>query len=490
MDRQRSLAAELVHLPDKPAGVSQKVGYLGSRSVPLLMLFLVVVPRMYAMNRRAFLVTAAAAGAAGATHAGSKLALDGGKPVRQSPLKAGFFGPQYYDEKERHELEEVLTKRQPFRWYGHGPKPPAKVATLEKELAARMTTRFALAVTSGTAALSTALAALEVGPGDEVILPAWTWYSCYNAIVLAGALPVFAEIDESFNLDPADLEAKITPQTKVIMAVHLQGNPCDMSRILAVARKHRLRVLEDCAQSMGGCYHGRPVGSIGDIGIYSMQIYKTITAGEGGAVVTSDPVLFERATRFHDLGLLRPPHEQWAGHARLGGFAGSQFRVNEFTGGVLLAQLRKLDRIVAAVRTNARRVYAGLRDLPGLHLRHRPDPEGEIGSAVFLGFPNESRRDRFLKAMQAENVPAQPPSGSVLLPVQPYVEAKATVHPAWPSFQSERGRAIRYGAGCCPRSQNILDRFAGVALDPGFSLQDTKDIVTAIHKVYAGLTGE
>ncbi len=203
------------------------------------------------MNRRAFLFTAATAGAAGGVRADANLAVEGEKSVRPKPLKADFFGTQYYDENERRELEDVLRKRQPFRWYGPGSPPPRKVADFEKELAARMRTRFALAVTSGTAALTTALAALEVGPGDEVILPAWSWYSCYNAIVLAGALPVFAEIDESFNLDPADVENKITPQTKVVMAVHLQGSSCDMAPILATARKHRLRVLEDCAEHGG-----------------------------------------------------------------------------------------------------------------------------------------------------------------------------------------------------------------------------------------------
>jgi 8-amino-3,8-dideoxy-alpha-D-manno-octulosonate transaminase len=442
------------------------------------------------MNRRAFLVTAATAGTTGNTRANTPLGVEGDKPVRSAPLHAGFYGTQYYDEKERRELEDVLQKRQPFRWYGPGPNPPQKVAAFEKELATRMQTRFALAVTSGSAALTTALAALEVGPGDEVILPAWTWYSCYNAIVLAGALPVFAEMDESLNLDPADVQKKITPQTKVVMAVHLLGSPCDMTRILAVARKHRLRVLEDCAQSLGANYRGRPVGSLGDIGIYSMQIHKTITAGEGGALVTSDLLLFERATRFHDLGLLRRPHEQWVGKAALDGFPGSQFRMNEFTGGVLLAQLRKLDRIIAAVRGNARRIYEGIRDLPGLRLRHRPDPEGELGSAVFLVFSGKGARDRFLAAMKAQNVPAHPPSGSVLLPVQPHIEKKATIHPAWPSFQSERGRSIRYGEACCPRSLSILDRFAGVSLDPKFSRRDADDIVAAIRKAYASTSSE
>lgn len=431
------------------------------------------------MDRRTFL-----ASTAGALAAEPALAVDGGKPVRETPLRAGYFGTQFYDDQERGQLAEVLEARQPFRWYGPGTRPPQKAAALEKELAARMQSRFALAVTSGTAALAAALAALEVGPGDEIILPAWAWHSCYSAIVLAGALPVFAEIDESLNLDPADLESKLTPQTKVILAVHTLGNPCDMDRVLAVARKHRVRVLEDCAQSMGACYQGRPVGSLGDVGVYSMQLNKTITAGEGGALVTQDPLVFERATRFHDLGLLRPLHEQRAGKARLDGFASLQYRMSEFTAAVLLAQLRKLDRIVTAVRANARRVYAGLKGLTGLALRHRPDPDGDLGSAVYLGFRGKAERDRFLAAMRAENVPAQAPTGSVLLPTQAYVEQKRTVHPAWPSFLSARGKSIRYGAQCCPRSIAILDRFAGVPLDPKYTEGDTADIVAAIRKVH------
>src|SRR5215471_14298289 len=259
------------------------------------------------MRRRKFLV--AAATAVTVSQAEPELAVSGGAPVRTKPLKADFWGPQYYDEKEQQQLKDVLTSRRPFRWYGPGKEPPMKVATFEKEFAARIGTRYSLAVTSGTAALQCAMAALQIGPGDEVILPAWTWHSCYNAIVLTGALPVFAEIDESFNIDPSDLESKITPQTKAILAAHLQGNPCDMDRIMPIAQKHGIRVLEDCAQSIGASYKGRPVGCIGDIAIYSLQVNKTITAGEGGAVVTNDPALFEGASRFHDLGQFRALHE-------------------------------------------------------------------------------------------------------------------------------------------------------------------------------------
>jgi 8-amino-3,8-dideoxy-alpha-D-manno-octulosonate transaminase len=314
-----------------------------------------------------------------------------------------------------------------------------------------------------------------------VIIPAWTWYSCYATVIQVGALPVFAEVDESFNLDPADLERHITPQTRVIMAVHLQGNPADMDPILSIARKHGLKVLEDCSQSVGASYKGRPLGSMGDIGIYSLQQSKTITAGEGGAVVTSDPYLFERATRFHDVTVRRDFP------AKLHYMPGLNYRMNEFTGGVLLAQIRKLDTIIGDVRRNARRVYAGLRDLPGVRLRHLPDPEGELGTGIFVGFRSSEERQRYANAMKAEGVPVASPAGSVLLPVVPEIEQKVTVTPRWPSFASERGKAIRYGKECCPRTQDILGRFAGVMMGPKYTERDTDDAVAAIRKVYPAI---
>lgn len=436
------------------------------------------------MKRRHFLTTAAAVAATPAK-AAPKLAIDGGTPVREKPLKAGYWGSEFYDDKERAELLDVLDAKSPFRWYG--PKAPQKVLRFEKQFAARMESRHCLAVTSGTAALQCAMAALEVGPGDEVILPSWTWHSCFNAIVLAGALPVCAEIDTSFGIDPDDIKKHITPHTKAIMAVHLQGNPCDMDRILAIARSHKLRVIEDCAQSVGASYKGRPVGSLGDIGIYSLQLNKSITAGEGGAVVTSDPRLFERAARFHDLGGFRAPHQEAVGGASLDWSFGTNFRMSEFTGGVMLAQLRKLDRIIGAVRANAQIVYSGVRELPGVRLRHLPDAQGELGSGVFIDFLTKERADRFLAAMKAENVAASKPGGSVILPTLPHIMAKKTTHPAWPSFQTARGKAMRYGAATCPKTIDILGRFAGVLMDPRFVKQDIDDITAAIHKVYPAI---
>jgi 8-amino-3,8-dideoxy-alpha-D-manno-octulosonate transaminase len=430
------------------------------------------------MDRRAFLATAAAASLALA-EAAPQLAVNGGTAVRSQPLGTANWGPLYYDDKEQTQLSDVLQSRKPFRFANS--LEQSKVAIFENEYAARMETKYALAVTSGTAALHTAMAALEVGPGDEVIIPAWTWYSCYATVIQVGALPVFAEIDESFNIDPADIEHRITPQTKVIMAVHLQGNPAAMDPILAIARKHRLKVLEDCSQSVGASYHGRPLGSMGDIGIYSLQQSKTITAGEGGAITTNDPYLFERAVRFHDVTVRRDFP------AKLHYMPGLNYRMNEFTGGVLLAQIRKLDTIIGDVRRNAGRVYNGIRDVAGLRLRHLPDPEGELGTGIFLGFRSTAERQRYADAMKAEGVPVAGPAGSVVLPVVPEIEQKVTVTPRWPSFASERGQSIRYGRECCPRTLDILSRFAGVMMGPKYTERDTEDAVTAIRKVYPAI---
>jgi hypothetical protein len=158
--------------------------------------------------------------------------------------------------------------------------------------------------------------------------------------------------------------------------------------------------------------------------------------------------------------------------------------MNEFTGGVLLAQIRKLDTIIGDARRNARRIYSGIRDVPGTHLRRLPDPEGELGTGVFLGFPTKEKRDRYAQAMRAEGVPVSGPAGSVILPVVPEIEQKVTVTPRWPSFASERGQSIRYGRECCPRTIDILSRFAGVMISPKYTERDTDDAVTAIRKVY------
>jgi 8-amino-3,8-dideoxy-alpha-D-manno-octulosonate transaminase len=447
-------------------------------------------------SRREFLATVGAVGAASvlagpggtrrsrAAEAGEKLAIDGGTPVRTSQLHYRPYGPQFYDDVEKQELIEVLESRSPFRWFG-GAK---KVLQFEQMYADHVGVKHALGVSSGTTALFTAMAALEIGPGDEVILPAWTWYADYDAIVLSGALPVFAEIDESLAIDPEDIEHRITPRTKAIVPSSLQGGVADMDPIMEIARKHNLRVLEDFSQCVGGRYQGKYLGSIGHVGISSFQLSKTITSGEGGAVVTNDPVVFERAIRFHDVGTIRSPYSRSL-KGGLAAFAACNFRMNEFTGAVLKGQVQKLDTICSRLRANARKVRQGIADLPGLKLRKMPDEEGDLGATVFLVHNTPRNRDHFLRALRAEGIAATGPSGSVILPIEKRIENKETVHPDWPSFNSPEGKAIRYGKECCPRTIDVIARTGGLIMDPNFSEQDVDDIVRAIRKVYLAMYG-
>jgi 8-amino-3,8-dideoxy-alpha-D-manno-octulosonate transaminase len=431
------------------------------------------------MDRRQFV--AGLATVAGTASAAGELAINGGTPVRSTPIRGENWGTSFYDDKEIAEVTATVNGHHPFRFDGGA----SQVQEFEKEFAAHMQTKYALAVTSGTAALEVAVTALGLGPGDEVIIPAYCWHSDAMAVVRAGALPVFAEIDESFNIDPNDIEQRITPNTKCIIAASLIGCPADLDKILAIAKKHNLKVLEDSAQSVGASYKGKPTGSMGDIGIYSHQESKTITSGDGGSVVTNDPVLIERACRFHNVGSMDRPHQTLLGNSSgMVPFVSANFRMNEFTGGIMLAQIRKLDTIIAAARKNAAKVYAGVRDLPGIRFRLLPDPEGDCCRQIFVRFNDTEHCDKFSAAMRAEGVAVGKPGGSVLLPGQSYIVNKVTHNPAWPTWNSPRGKAIEYGTANYPRTVDILQRFAGPSMHPKHTDQDVADIIAAIRKVY------
>jgi 8-amino-3,8-dideoxy-alpha-D-manno-octulosonate transaminase len=400
-------------------------------------------------------------------------------------INPGYIGPQFFDEREKQALMEVMESGSPFRYWGPG--KPTKVLRFEEGFAQHMGTRFALGVTSGTAALDCAITGLGVGPGDEVIVPAYTWWSDYTCVVHAGALPVFADIDRTLNIDPKDFERKITPRTKAVIAVHLMGGLCDMDPIMEIARKKGVAVLEDCAQCVGGSYRSKKLGSIGDVGIYSFQINKVMTSGEGGAVVTSDPVIYHRAARFHDMGTIRGLFLDRSGPSRVETFAGENFRMSELTGAVLGAQLTKLDLMLTHLRGNARVIYDGIKDLTGIRLRHRPDPEGDIGYGVYFEMKDKTMRDRCIRELRDRKVPAGTLSGSVLLPIQESVINKRARHPDWPSFNTPHGRTIKYGPECCRQTLEVFDRFVQVRVGPKYTQRINNYIIDAIRQVYPAL---
>ncbi|UCD52598.1 MAG: DegT/DnrJ/EryC1/StrS family aminotransferase [Phycisphaerales bacterium] len=443
--------------------------------------------RNEALTRRRFLRTSCLAASAAGLGLGARprrsQAASGAPTVDR--IDPGFIGPQFFDEQEEQALMEVIESGSPFRYWGPG--TPMKVLRFEERFARHMGTRFALGVTSGTAALDCAVTGLDIGPGDEVIVPAYTWWSDYTCVVHAGALPVFVDIDRTLNINPQDFERKITPRTKAVIAVHLLGGPCDMEPIMDIARKRGVAVLEDCAQCVGGSYRGQKLGSIGNVGIYSFQINKTMTSGEGGAVVTSDPVLYERAARFHDMGTIRGLFTDRTGASRVPTFAGENFRMSELTGAVLGAQLTKLDTMVGQLRANAEAVYDGIKTIDGIRLRHRPDPEGDIGYSVFFEMPDKASRDRCIGQLRQRRVPTSTLSGSVLLPIQESVINKRARHANWPSFSSPEGKAMQYGPDCCRQTLEIFDRFVQVRIGPKYTPRINGYIIDAIRQVHGTL---
>ena len=289
-------------------------------------------------------------------------------------------GSYWIGDDERREVQDVLQSGHLSR-YGEFDDPAFKhkVYSLEQEFAEYCGVSHALATSSGTGSIMIALLTLGLKPGDEVIVPAYTFVATYSAAIFAGLAPVLAEIDESLTLDPGDIEGRITPRTRAIMPVHMLGNPCDMDAIMAVAEKHGLLVLEDACQAAGASYKGRKVGSIGLMGAFSLNVFKTITAGDGGLLVTDDKDLYERAFGLHDQG-----HKPLRAGLEVGSrsILGLNFRVNELVGAVALAQLRKIDKITATLRDKKNRLKEGLRDIEGLRFRTLNDSEGSAARSA------------------------------------------------------------------------------------------------------------
>jgi 8-amino-3,8-dideoxy-alpha-D-manno-octulosonate transaminase len=329
------------------------------------------------------------------------LAVDGGSPARQKQEPPMYPGGMEIDEEEEKAVLEVLRTKRLFRYYG--PEPgPSKAEILEEEFAKYMGVEHALGVTSGTAALVCALQGIGVGPGDEVIVPAFTWIASASAVAAVGGIPVVAEVDESLTLDPADVERKITPYTKAIMPVHMRGVPCRMDDLLAVARKHGLKVVEDTAQADGASYHGKRLGSMGDAGCFSFQFNKILTSGEGGMLLTNSEEVWKRAVMFHDVvGGMRnklPEKEiKW----------GINFRMPELLAAVMLVQLRRLDHLLVAMRQRKQMLREGFEEIArkkGVVLQEIPDPSGDASVAFIFMLKDTATALQVSKALEAENI--------------------------------------------------------------------------------------
>jgi dTDP-4-amino-4,6-dideoxygalactose transaminase len=295
-------------------------------------------------------------------------------------------GVELIGAEETAEVLEVMSSGFLSR-YGPSDDPAfgAKVHRLEDEVAAMTGVRHALGLSGGgSAAIWIALLGLGVGAGDEVIVPGFTFVASISAIVYTGATPVLAEVDETFDLDPGDVEARITPRTAAILAVHMLGAPARLDELKAIADAHGIPLVEDCAQAFGATYRGRAVGGIGTVGAYSFNEYKTITCGDGGMIVTDDDDLYGRCFAMHDQG-----HEPDRLESRYAPrpFLGMNFRMTELSAAVLLAQLRKLDRIRSHLRANKAIVKEILAEVPAIEFRTLTDPDGDLATHLVVSLP-------------------------------------------------------------------------------------------------------
>ena len=435
---------------------------------------------------------------------------DSRTPAVTEPWPTGYTGAHYIGEEERLQVLDVLERQSLFRFYGI--QTPDKVATLERETAAYVGTRWALAVTSGTAALKVALAGLGIGPGDEVIVPAITFIASAGAVLSHHAACVFAECDDSFGLDPADVARKITARTRAIMPVHLGGVACRMDALVEVARSRGVRVIEDCAQSAGASYHGRKVGAWGDVGAFSLQTQKVITSGEGGMVTTSDPLVYERAFRYHDHGGYRYGRqgvrvsgstdaagaEDGGEHAppppQLPPIIGEVYRMGELAGAVALAQLRKIDSILDVAFANKSQLTMALSGLRGFKLREVPDPDGDAGLRLGLILDDPERTVPFCRAMRAEGVPVSQVYGG--LPVYA-ADQILRRRPHWADVDGAAARPLvpdldgvpypAYEMGMCPRTEALLKRAVSLDVSARLSPAQLEGAIRAFQRVSADL---
>lgn len=415
-----------------------------------------------------------------------RLAVDGGAPVRTRPFPAAYWGASVVGEEELALVTEVIRSRCLFRDYGEG--TPHMANDLEREARAYLGAAHALCVTSGSAALYCAMVGLGLGPGDEVLIPSLIWRSDFQAPLVVGATPVFVEIDRSLSLDPADLEARITPRSKAVVVVHFQGGVGNLDAILEVARRRGLAVIEDCAQSFGASYRGRKIGSLGDAGCFSFQHNKVVTTGDGGMIVLRDPVAFERAVRFHDLGLLRPGLKAQIGESRVPEFCGLQFRMSELTAAVGLAQLRNLDRRVLDVtRRHWRRLRAGLLEsCPGIRFRQTWDEAGDAGITLFLDLGTAEKAQALNRALVAEGLQIGATTHACNMLAHDWVLERRQSHPALPPFGPGcPGEAVRYRRDQCPRSDAILSAMVCIPIAPRYTDEDVDDILRAVAKVWS-----
>lgn len=406
------------------------------------------------------------------------IALYGGEKVKTTPFGTG----KRFGQEELTELKEALEQNSLFYWYGN------KVKTLTERFREMYQMPYCVAASSGTAAIHVALGACGVTVGDEVITSPITDMGTIIGILFQNAVPVFADVDpNSYNMDPKSIEERITSRTKAILVVHLTGGPADMDPIMEIAKRHNLKVIEDCAQSYLATYKGKLCGTIGDVGCFSLNDYKQISAGDGGLLITKDAGIYHAALRFADKNYQRLA-EQGSLNRDIP-FIAPNYRMNELTGAVGIAQLKKLPGICARRNAIGERISAAIKDLPGIE-----PPKVYVGCKSTYWFYmfriNEGLAGvspaKFSEALKAEGIPNM--LGYIPNCVYEYeIFRNQNGYPGshCPFQCPKNGITYEYKTGLCPTAEDVLRTSIRIGISEFYTDEDVDAIIEAISKVSA-----
>jgi 8-amino-3,8-dideoxy-alpha-D-manno-octulosonate transaminase len=377
-------------------------------------------------------------------------------------------GIHHIDEEEINAVTQVLKNQSPFRFYG--PKPTFEARQFEEEFARYVGMNYCVAVSNGTTALQVALSALKVGPGDEVIMPGYFWVSTAGAVVRLGAIPVLADVDDSMSMDPEDLEAKITTRTKAVIVVHMGGVIGQMDRIVDICRSKNIPLLEDCAQAAGTHQFGKMAGSFGDISIFSFQINKNMTCGEGGAVLTKEKSLHDRVFGIHDTGYIKdeeggfvldqPELQLWGIGCRMSDLAAAMARV----------QLKKLPDIIERMRSFKHELTGIISAYSGMRPREVADPAGESGGFLKITFDDQDLSHQFKEKLIDNGIKVADKGFYPIhmeewglhiyynLPSLVHKQPSMGEYTVWDLKENDFAKDYTYGVGTLPYLDSLVER--------------------------------
>lgn len=311
-----------------------------------------------------------------------------------------FLGTYYIGKEEKKAVNRVLKSKSLFRY--HGPNLLYKTDEFEKLMAEYLNVKYVLACSNGGSAIKLCCIANGIGPGDEVIMSPFTFIASATSVLACGAVPKFVDVDETMNVDPNKIEENITPNTKAILAIHIQGQPCDMTKIMKIAKKHNLVVIEDTAQALGSIVNGKKAGTIGNCGAFSLQAGKTITCGEGGFLATNNKKIYQIAKMYHDNGGYRVgcDYPTWQNGKTI---FGENFKLTELQSAVAIEQLKKIDKIL----NKQKKVYFEItRKLDKKFYKLRPNPTNStpVYSNISIEFSTEKECKKFINFMKKNGI--------------------------------------------------------------------------------------